>query len=121
MEKIFRLLLSTVLVIMIGAFSSCKKNEIDQTAAVITVVDENDVPIEGASVRFYQEDLENEYGVKANINETYITDSEGHATHVRKLEAILFLEITSPDKMLRTIDVVKFVQGKTVSETIMLQ
>lgn len=83
--------LGGLVILFMPAFFSCKKDE--PTKAVITVQDSGGYPVEGARVRVFQDSVVNQVtGVKANVSDEKISDSNGRTEHEFKWEAFLNIE-----------------------------
>ncbi len=82
--------LGALVILFMPAFFSCKKDQ--PTKAVITVLDNNSLPLAGAHVRVFQDSVVNQYGVRASVSDEKISDSNGRTEHIFKWEAFLNIE-----------------------------
>lgn len=117
--------LGWLVMLFMPAFFSCKKDE--PTKAVITVLDTNSLPMPGVRVRVFQDSVVNSVtGVKANISDERITDSNGRTEHVFKWEAFLNIEAVTVriDSLLLPVDTdttrgyIRLEYQKTVEATV---
>jgi len=79
------------------SFFTCKKDE--PTKAVVTVVDRNKIPVQGATVTLWQDTAVNQTnGVQSTLRVTKTSDAAGKAEFEFQLEAFLNVEaIKAPD------------------------
>jgi hypothetical protein len=79
------------------SFFTCKKD--GPTRAVITVVDRNKIPVQGATVTLWQDTAVNPVnGVQSTLRVTKVSDAAGKAEFDFELEAFLNIEaIKDPD------------------------
>jgi hypothetical protein len=96
---------------------SCKKT--GPTSAVITVVDRNSAPVQGASVTLWQDTaVNNVNGVKSNLRVTKISDASGRAHFDFQLEAFLNIEVIKGVDTGRSF--IRLKEDETVSQTVNL-
>lgn len=107
----------TVFLFITLSIVSCKKT--GPAEALITVIDAKGKSVGGATVVLKQDTVVNSNGVKANIYEEKITDSEGRAFFTFKWEAVLNVEVTKGT--LTETDYVRLEQSKTVDKLVILK
>ena len=87
-----------IVLLFLPAFFSCKKDA--PTKAVITVLDTNSAPVEGAIVTVFQDSVINHVtGVRANIREVRTSDASGKAEYTFKWEAFLNIIAVKSDNL----------------------
>lgn len=98
--------------------SSCKK--VSNAEAIVTVVDSLGNPLKGATVILSQDTVVNpSTGVRADINESEVTDSYGNAFFSFKWEAVLNVEVKKGSY--KAIDYITLKQSERVDKTIVLK
>lgn len=99
-------------------FYSCKKT--GPADALINVVDSSGKAIRGATVILKQDTVVNtSTGVKADIYQEKITDSEGNAFFSFKWEAVLNVEVTKGTQT--ETDYIRLEQSNTVEKQVILK
>ena len=108
----------SILAIMTLLTWSCKKTT--PAEALISVRDTNGKAVSGATVVLKQDTVVNSTtGVKADIYEEKITNSEGQAFFSFKWEAVLNVEVTKGTQV--ETDYIRLQQSKTVEKEIILK
>lgn len=110
------------LIVVFALFSitlnSCKKAE--DTKAIITVLDINGDPVEGAKVKLHQDGQISQAGQYSEVSDEQETDNNGQTEHVFEHEAILNVSISKwvGTNELTGENVIRLLKHKTVSKTI---
>ena len=109
-----------VLIFTFFIFVSCEKAP--ETKAIITVLDINGNPVQGATVWRSQNGQISPQGTISNISDQQITDSQGQSFHIFELEKVLNIDAqkTQGNDFLSGSGVIKLVKNETVSKTVQI-
>tara|TARA_B100000989_G_scaffold68953_1_gene48092 strand:- start:7327 stop:7677 length:351 start_codon:yes stop_codon:yes gene_type:complete len=99
---------------------SCEKAP--ETKAIITVIDINGNPVQGATVWLSQNGQISPQGTISNVSDQQITDSQGQSIHIFELEKVLNIDAqkTRGNDFLSGSGVIKLVKNETVSKTVQI-
>ena len=100
--------------------TSCSKEA--ETKAIITVIDINKDPVQGAKVRLHQDGLISSTGNISQVFDEQWTDNNGQTEHVFEHEAILNVSVkkmlnNNTDSIIGE-NVIRLLKEKTVSKTV---
>ena len=120
-NKILKFLFLGAIIAFMSTFSSCKKDA--DTMAIITIIDVNGLPVEGARVRLHQDGQISQSGQYSEISDEQSTDYSGKTEHVFEHEAILNVEVSKwvGTNELTGSNVIRLLKHKTVSKTIEIE
>jgi len=111
---------SSILIFILSTFTyySCRKTS--PADALVTIVDSLSNPVSGALVVLKQDSvISPNTGAQADVYQSQTTNGSGQATFSFKLEAVLFVEVSKGNLLIK--DYIRLEQSKQVAKTFVLE